>query len=125
MSYTSRERILRALMAAQAVTLGAGLLASGCGTGDTTTERDTGADGGDTGTDGGDASSDVGADVAPDALDGCFFESDGVCPDFCTDRSDADCCGVTCGGMEWAYLDPDRGCSCAVEGPFAPPSLAA
>lgn len=122
MNSPSRERILRALMAAQAVTLGAGLLASGCGTGDTT-RPDTGVDGGDTG--GGDAGGDVSGDVETDLGEGCFFSADGVCPDFCTPDSDTECCGLSCGGMEWSYLDPERGCSCAVEGPFAPPSLAA
>lgn len=116
MNTSSRERMIRALMAAQAVTLGTGLLAAGCGATDVSREDagDGGHDAGDSGA--GDAIADAGT---------CLIELDGLCPADCTDDNDGDCCEDSCGAPGWSYLDPTNGCSCAVEGPFAPPSLAA
>lgn len=119
MNTSSRERIVRALLAAQAVTLGTGLIAVGCGT--TEVRR---PDAGDAGTDTTDGGGDTAVDVVVDA-NVCFIEMDDVCPADCTPDNDGDCCEDSCGGPGWSYLDPTNGCSCAVEGPFAPPSLAA
>ena len=47
----------------------------------------------------------------------CSEERDGQCPDTCTTETDADCCEAD----DWCIWNPDWGCECAVEGPFAPP----
>lgn len=126
---------LRALRATRAVTLGGLALAAGaCGT--------TPIDGPDVGTDsgndaGGDTTPDTGDDTTPDTpLDTapdtpidvaptCSIEEDGVCPEGCTTDDDADCCVAQNVDWEWCYFNPEWGCECAVEGPFAPPSFGA
>jgi hypothetical protein len=114
------SRRSRALRAALAVTLG-GLAACGSepvdGPGDVGT--DTVAD------TSGDVSPDVGTDtahdVAPD-VSVCVEVTDTVCPEGCTELNDGDCCNTFCGGEGWGYL-ANGDCSCAVEGPFSPPSF--
>ena len=49
----------------------------------------------------------------------CKDQADGVCPAGCSQMNDADCCEMD----GWCSYDPSYGCGCAVEGPFAPPSL--
>lgn len=127
------ETVRRSIRAALAVTLGAGLTA--CGSSPTEPADDVGAD---TGTDATtDASQDTPPDTFPDVpedptLDtppeidvgpGCLDESDNICPVGCTPNNDRDCCLQQdfCSGW-WEY-SPNSGCGCAVEGPFAPPSL--
>lgn len=54
----------------------------------------------------------------------CSKEPDGVCADGCTRDDDADCCELQ--GRQrgmWCSYDPNAGCACAIEGPFAPPSF--
>jgi hypothetical protein len=53
----------------------------------------------------------------------CSKELDGVCPESCNQQTDADCCEAPRaeGGM-WCTYNSEWGCSCAVEGPFAPPA---
>jgi hypothetical protein len=105
------ELRLRALRAALAVTLGQAVL--GCGTADSTVDRDVIES---------DAVADADAgsgDVAVDTSPTCSAVSDGVCDPSCTQDSDYDCCVVD----SWCSWF-ENGCGCAVEGPFAPPSLA-
>lgn len=128
---SSRARA-RAIRASLAVTLGGALAASACGTSQTDDRRttdtgtsDTGSSdtGTDTSTDAAmDTSADVPEDTAPaDVAPGCLDESDGVCPEGCTPDDDYDCC--TEFDPDWCTYDPEWGCGCAVEGPFAPPNL--
>lgn len=66
---------------------------------------------------------DAGTDVSSDVEDpGCKESTDGVCPADCTEQNDYDCCMLS-GAPGLCVFDPEWGCSCAVEGPFAPPSL--
>ncbi len=61
-------------------------------------------------------------DVDLDTAVACSDEQDDVCPEGCTVDDDWDCC------YYWdfdCYYEPGWGCGCAVEGPFAPPSVAA
>jgi len=109
----------RALFAALAVTLGSGAVACGTTTVDPPDREDTGTD---TTTD---TTADTGTDVLNDASVGCSTVEDGVCPDQCTQHTDYDCCMQSGGGPTWCVFSPEGGCGCAVEGPFAPPSLAA
>jgi hypothetical protein len=63
------------------------------------------------------------ADASPDAESpGCKESTDDVCPVECTEQNDYDCCMLS-GEPGWCTFDPEWGCACAVEGPFAPPSL--
>ncbi len=120
----------RALHATRAVTFGGFALAAACGT---TPEPvpDTGTD---TSTDvTEDTSVDATPDVAPDTIGPdtmldigtsvCSTESDGVCPEGCSQEEDIDCCLANNDDFEWCSFDPSYGCSCAVEGPFAPPTF--
>lgn len=61
--------------------------------------------------------------AAEQAENVCSKERDGKCPDGCTRDNDADCCETAgeSGGM-WCSYSSDWGCSCAIEGPFAPPT---
>ncbi|MCB9520673.1 MAG: hypothetical protein H6699_07350 [Myxococcales bacterium] len=55
--------------------------------------------------------------------EGCSATADGVCPEGCNRSDDADCCeSADLGDGSWCRFDPRYGCSCAVEGPFAPPA---
>lgn len=136
MSTTSSRARARALRASLAVTLG-GALVAGCGTSQTDDDRTT--DGGtvdaatdatsDTATDTApDTAADVAPDTAPDVSPDtppadagatCADESDGVCPEGCSIDEDYDCCMEF--DPDWCTYDPEWGCGCAVEGPFAPP----
>lgn len=102
------ERLTRALRAAQAVTLGSAALVAGCGTTPVVPDPDGGTD--------------VGADVEADVTV-CSGTVDEVCGEGCTADNDADCCAQR-EPAGWCSFSPDYGCSCAVEGPFAPPSVA-
>lgn len=62
-------------------------------------------------------------DVDIDVPVACSDEEDGICPEGCTIDEDWDCCYEY--DPDWCYYDPDYGCGCSVEGPFAPPSVAA
>jgi len=136
MSQKSSRARARALRASLAVTLGGALAAAGCGTSQTDDRRTTDAGPTDTSTDGGetdaatdaapDAEPDTSPDVAPDTppadvAPSCADESDGVCPEGCTIDDDYDCCMDF--DPDWCTYDPEWGCGCAVEGPFAPPNL--
>lgn len=133
----------RALLASRAVTMGGVLMLAACGTtdsstGDAGTLADSGGSdtsGGDTGgadvdedtsvDAGGDAETDTAPDVLADAGPGCSDELDGVCPEDCIPDNDHDCCldPNWGGGPDWCSYDPEFGCGCAVEGPFAPPAV--
>lgn len=67
----------------------------------------------------------VGTDTPdpPDVPVACSDEQDGICPEGCTIDEDWDCCYEY--DPDWCWYDPATGCGCAVEGPFAPPSVAA
>lgn len=53
----------------------------------------------------------------------CSKELDGVCPESCTRETDADCCeDQNANGAMWCSYNSEWGCSCAIEGPFAPPA---
>lgn len=131
----------RAIHATRAVTLGGfALAATACGT---TPEPlpDTGEDvANDTAVDTApDTGPDVVEDTAPDTmvpdtnvpdtfidvgLEICNVEeADGVCPADCDSETDIDCCYDWGGGPDWCDYSPEWGCSCAVEGPFAPPAF--
>jgi hypothetical protein len=122
--------LLRALRAANAVTLGSSaLLLGACGTTQSQPPRDAGLDGtpDSSGDVGGDVTPDTPADVTPDLADvgpACLDEADDLCPDGCTPENDADCCTLL-EPTGWCTYNPEWGCSCAVEGPFAPPCIAA
>ncbi len=70
------------------------------------------------------------ADATPDALEVdagpvCSGIPDNVCPPACTKDDDADCCNATNefpDAIDCVWV-PAWGCSCAVEGPLAPPEL--
>jgi hypothetical protein len=65
------------------------------------------------------------ADAAPDVISVplCKDETDGICPEDCTEDNDYDCCvGREDEGLFCSYFGDGGGCGCAVEGPFAPPS---
>lgn len=107
----ARERALRA---ARAVTLGAALAIAGCASSHTPdgdrADADIPRDG--------DVPADAGPDSPPVVVDagrdgGSDF--DGVCPPGVPWYEDADCCEM--GGGGW-YMG-----SCAVPGPFVPPSM--
>lgn len=68
---------------------------------------------------------DVAADADADENAPCKAEtSDNVCPSYCDQTTDWDCCDNYCGGPGWGSLDVmSMMCFCAVEGPFAPPSF--
>ncbi len=82
---------------------------------------------------------DVDGDVSPDVVvefdvtgdSGvpvtCLVERDAQCPGECTRDNDIDCCDEYNAGFGGGlcFFDPSFGCGCAVEGPFAPPSLPA
>jgi hypothetical protein len=51
----------------------------------------------------------------------CSGVSDDLCPSFCTRQNDADCCEQN-RRCRWSQ---ERGCGCAVPGPFVPPSIVA
>lgn len=57
----------------------------------------------------------------------CRAERDEQCPMECTRDNDVDCCDQYSAGFGGGlcFFDPSFGCGCAVEGPFAPPSLPA
>ncbi|MBU6159504.1 MAG: MSCRAMM family adhesin SdrC [Myxococcales bacterium] len=57
----------------------------------------------------------------------CRAERDEQCPMECTRDNDVDCCDQYNAGFGGGlcFFDPSFGCGCAVEGPFAPPSLPA
>lgn len=62
-------------------------------------------------------------DVDLDTAVACSDEQDGICPEGCSIDDDWDCCYEY--DPDWCWYDPATGCGCAVEGPFAPPSVAA
>jgi hypothetical protein len=99
----------RALRAAMAVTLGI----TGCSRVGVDPLPDTGV--------APDATSDVTTDAVADAAETvenpCSAVADSICPDVCTQDTDADCCNRI-DLCDWT----GRGCGCAVEGPFAPPT---
>lgn len=67
---------------------------------------------------------DVDEDADIDERVDCKAETDGQCPVGCTVDNDRDCCESRTDFPEgWCFFDPSFGCGCAVEGPFAPPSL--
>lgn len=67
---------------------------------------------------------DVDEDADVDEPVDCKAETDGQCPVGCTVDNDRDCCESRTDFPEgWCFFDPSFGCGCAVEGPFAPPSL--
>jgi hypothetical protein len=106
----SAELRRKALHAAMAVTMGAAIVA--CGSEDTSPEPDTDVPG--------DASADAAEDVSIDVVAACSGTADGVCGDTCTGDNDADCCEAD-SICFWSVENST--CGCAVEGPFAPPSL--
>lgn len=108
MPIDSAELRRKALHAALAVTMGAAIVA--CGSEDTTSEQDAAV------------SEDASADVSIDAVAACSGTADGVCGDTCTRDNDADCCEAD-SICFWSVQNST--CGCAVEGPFAPPSLPA
>ncbi len=128
MNVTARSRALRAT---RAVTLGSLSLAA-CGT--SPVEPTVGGPGSDTG--GGDTGHTDTApdtvvlpdtsvtDAEPDVLS-CSEITDDICPEFCSENDDADCCEAQNDEWTWCDFDPEWGCGCAVEGPFAPPRFAA
>ncbi|MFT6397229.1 MAG: hypothetical protein ACJAYU_001975 [Bradymonadia bacterium] len=63
-------------------------------------------------------------DSEPDATI-CSEIKDDLCPESCSEDDDADCCEDQNDDGVWCSFDPGWGCSCAVEGPFAPPRFAA
>jgi len=93
------------------------------------------------------STADLGDDLLPDAFDDvsadvmveldvegdtgvpvtCLAVRDEQCPVECTRDNDADCCDAYSAGFGGGlcFFDPSFGCGCAVEGPFAPPSLPA
>jgi hypothetical protein len=106
----SAELRRKALHAAMAVTMGAAIVA--CGSEDTTPDPDADVSG--------DASADAAADVSIDVAAACSGNADGICGDTCTRDNDADCCEAD----SLCYWSVENStCGCAVEGPFAPPSL--
>lgn len=110
----SAELRRKALHAAMAVTMGAAIVA--CGSEDTTPEPDSGVEGDATA----DAAGDVTDDVSADVVAACSFTANGLCDATCTRSNDADCCESD----SLCYWDvASNTCGCAVEGPFAPPSL--
>ena len=106
----SAELRRKALHAAMAVTMGAAIVA--CGSEDTTSEQDVAVSG--------DASADAADAVSIDVVAACSGTADGVCADTCTPDNDADCCEAD-SLCFWSVQNST--CGCAVEGPFAPPSL--
>jgi hypothetical protein len=63
------------------------------------------------------------ADVVPDGVSSvCLAETDSQCPTECTPNTDYDCC-MASGAPGLCFFDPGFGCGCAIEGPFAPPSM--
>jgi hypothetical protein len=106
MPIDSAELRRKALHAAMAVTMGAAIVA--CGSEDTTSEQDAAV------------SEDASADVSIDVVAACSGTADGVCGDTCTRDNDADCCEAD-SLCFWSVESST--CGCAVEGPFAPPSL--
>lgn len=122
----------RALRATRAVTFGSLSLAA-CGT--TPVEPPVEDAGSDTGTGDTAPPRDTSPDVVivpdasipdaePDAIT-CSEIKDDQCPEFCTVDDDADCCENQNDEWTWCSFEPDWGCACAVEGPFAPPRFAA
>lgn len=62
--------------------------------------------------------------AAERAGESCSKELDGFCPEGCDRNTDADCCEADDeAGGTWCSFSPDWGCSCAIEGPFAPPGF--
>jgi len=137
----------RAVYAALAVTLGGSAALGACGSTEIN-DPEPGDTGSDTATDAGSDTAptpdttpapdtapdtepppDIGLDTMVDTgpLPGeeCSAERDGICPEGCTQDNDADCCEQVNSDFEWCTWDPGFGCGCAVEGPFAPPSLGA
>ena len=104
----------KALHAALAVTMSAAV--GGCGSEDTTREPDASL----TGDAVADASGDVTDEVSADVAAACSFTADGVCDATCTRDNDADCCEAD---FNCFWSVENSTCGCAVEGPFAPPSL--
>lgn len=114
---TARSKALRAT---RAVTLGGLAFVAACGTSPEPVP-DAGNDGGtDTSPD---VTSDVTVDSEPDIhVPVCSTTEDGLCPEGCDRDNDIDCCfDPAWGGPDWCTFDASWGCSCAVEGPFAPP----
>lgn len=52
----------------------------------------------------------------------CSKTLDDVCPESCTAETDADCCEARNANGMWCSFSSEWGCSCAIEGPFAPPA---
>lgn len=116
MATYSAELRRKALHAAMAVTMGASFVA--CGSEDTTPDPDAGVEG-DASVD---AAGDVSNDVSVDVVAACSGTANGVCDATCTRDNDADCCEAD-SICYWSIENST--CGCAVEGPFAPPSLPA
>ncbi|MCB9492618.1 MAG: hypothetical protein H6674_11195 [Dehalococcoidia bacterium] len=103
----------RGLRAAQAVAVCGSLAA--CGT-------EAASNGGADAVDDTDVASDPGVDPQPEIV---TCNAEGPCTDPCTAETNRECCVAQCGGVDWAWFSPESGCSCAIEGPFAPPSFRA
>lgn len=64
-----------------------------------------------------DTTTDATADAGETTVNPCSPVADSICPEECTQDTDADCCNR----IDLCNWSRDS-CGCAVEGPFAPPS---
>ncbi len=104
----------KAMMAMKAVTAGALLFAGVACSGDTDDTEETWNV----------AEQDAGSDAEDDDTGPLCNaqESTGECPEGCTQENDVDCCEEI--DSEWEWCDwIDGYCSCAIMGPFVPPSM--